>query len=244
MKINLLGINLDNLTFRQVLARLNQFLSGKKQHYIVFPYSEFIVRSQHNQEFKDLLNNADLSLCDGRGLFFGCKILNRPLKEQVAGVELVERLGEGITYPCRLFLVGAIDKVVKKTKEKLVENYPKNIKIVGAENGFQEMDKVINKINRSQANFIIVNLGSPRQEKWITENLKKMPDVKIAMGVGGAFDFLSGHIKRAPRVWRQKGLEWLWRLIHQPWRLKRQLALFEFGWLVLREKIYNKSVTQ
>ena len=105
--------------------------------------------------------------------------------------------------------------MVEKTKEKLGQ------KIVGAENGYQDFNNVIEKINIARPDILLVGLGSPKQEKFIYENLSKMPSVKLAVGVGGAFDFISGRVKRAPKILQKIGMEWLWRLFVQPQRIKR-----------------------
>ena len=103
------------------------------------------------------------------------------------------------------------------------------------------MKKVIKKINKAKPKILLVGLGSPKQEKWIYENLAKIPSVKVAIGVGGAFDFISGRIKRAPEFLQKIGLEWLWRLVLQPWRIKRvSKGVIGLSWLVLKSKVRNK----
>lgn len=209
VKIEIFGIKFDDLKIGEVLEKIKGFLNDGKQHYIVLPYSEFVVKAQKDEEFRNILNQADLCLCEGRGLWLMTKLAGKKLKQNIFGVELIYKLSN------RIFLFGGTQEVVEKTKKKLGE------KIVGAENGYQDYNSVIKKINLAKPEILLVGLGSPKQEKWIYENLKKMPSVKLAIGVGGAFDFISGRIKRAPRILQKIGMEWLWRLVMQPKRIKR-----------------------
>jgi len=201
MKIDLFGIKFDNLTMEEAIEKIEGF--------VVLPYSEFIVRAQKDEKFKNILNSADFCLCESQGLYLAAKFLGKKIKEPINGVELIYKL-QG-----KIFLFGGKDEVIKKVKEKL------NSEVVGAENGYQDSDKIIEKINQVKPNILLVGLGSPKQEKWIYENLKKMPSVKVAIGVGGAFDFISGRVKRAPKFLQKIGFEWLWRLVLQPKRMKR-----------------------
>ncbi len=228
MKINILGVGIDNLTMDEVLEKISGF--------VVLPYSEFIVRAQKDEEFKNILNSADFCLCEGRGLQLAARFLGKKLKENIAGVDLIYKLNlESGVKNHRIFLLGGEKEVVKKAGVKLGKN------VVGAEHGYQDLKKIIEKINKIEPDILLVGLGSPKQEKWIYENLKKMPSVKIAIGVGGAFDFISGRMKRAPKFFQKIGLEWLWRLILQPWRIKRIYnGVVKFSWLILKCKILKK----
>jgi len=221
MKIDIFGVKIDNLTMDEALKRIKGF--------VVLPYSEFIVRAQKDEEFRNILNSADFCLCEGKGLWLMARFLKKPIKEPISGVDLIHNLRG------RIFLLGGKEGVAKKVKEKL------NTKVVGTEHGHQDLKKVIKKINKAKPEILLVGLGSPKQEKWIYENLAKMPSVKMAVGVGGAFDFISGRVKRAPKFLQKIGLEWLWRLILQPWRIKRVFeGVFGLSWLVVRTKVKNK----
>jgi len=209
VRIEIFGIKFDDLKIGEVLEKIKGFLDDGKQHYIVLPYSEFVVKAQKDEEFRNILNQADLCLCEGRGLWLMIKLAGKKLKQNICGVELIYKLSN------RVFLFGGTQAVAEKTKKKLGE------KIVAAENGYQDYNSVVEKINLAKPNILLVGLGSPKQEKWIYENLKKMPSVKLAIGVGGAFDFISGRVKRAPRILQKIGMEWLWRLMMQPKRIKR-----------------------
>jgi len=201
VKIDLFGIKFDNPTMGEAVKEINGF--------VVLLYSEFVVRAQKDREFKNILNKADFCLCESKGLWLMARLLGKKFKEPINGVELIKKL-KG-----RIFLFGGTQEVVEKTKQKLGEV------IVGAENGYQDFDAVIEKINVIKPEILLVAFGSPKQEKFIYENFKKMPSVKLAIGVGGAFDFISGHKMRAPKILQNIGLEWLWRLALEPKRVGR-----------------------
>jgi len=203
MKTEIFGIQFDNLTMDEAVEQISGF--------VVLAYSEFVVRAQKNKGYKEILNKADFCLCESRGLYYVARLIGKRLKENINGIELIKKL-KG-----KIFLFGATEDVVKKTAERLGDN------VVGFEHGYQDYDPVIEKINTIKPEILLVGLGSPKQEEFIYNNLSKMPSVKLAIGVGGAFDFISGTIKRAPRILQKIGMEWLWRLIIQPKRFKRIL---------------------
>ena len=210
-KIEIFGIKFDNLTMEDAVEKLGEGLPAGRQGFVVLPYSEFVMRAQKDEEFRNILNSADFCLCEGKGLWLMARLLGKRLKENINGIKLIKNL-KG-----RIFLFGGTQEVVEKTKQKLGNN------VVGAEDGYQDFDKVIEKINSIRPDILLVGLGSPKQEKFIYENLSKMPSVKLAIGVGGAFDYISEHVKRAPQFFQKIGIEWLWRLIVQPRRVGRIL---------------------
>lgn len=201
MKIDLFGIKFDNLTIDEAVEQIRGF--------VVLPYSEFVVRAQKDKKFKEILNSADFCLCEGRGLYLTAKLTGKKLKQNIYGVDLIHRLKS------KLFLFGGKNDVARKTAEKLGDC------VVGYEDGYQDFNLVIEKINSIKPETLLVGLGSPKQEKFIYENLNKMPSVKLAIGVGGAFDFISENIKRAPKFLQKIGLEWLWRLTLEPRRISK-----------------------
>jgi len=218
VKIEIFGIKFDDLKMGEVLEKIKGFLESvqDKQYYIVLPYSEFVVKAQKDEEFRNILNQADLCLCEGRGLWLMTKFLGRKIKESINGIELIYKLNQELRIKNQgIFLFGGKTGVAEKVREKLGKG------VIGVENGYQDFNKAIEKINLAKPEILLVGLGSPKQEKFIYENLNKMPSIKLAIGIGGAFDFISGRVKRAPRILRKIGMEWLWRLIMQPKRIKR-----------------------
>ncbi|OGZ32718.1 MAG: hypothetical protein A2V69_00785 [Candidatus Portnoybacteria bacterium RBG_13_40_8] len=217
MKVELFGIKFDNLTMNEALENIRGF--------VVLPYSEFVVRAQKDEEFRNILNKADFCLCEGRGLYFMARLLGRRFKQNINGIELIYKLSQN----SKLFLLGGKEDIVKKTAEKLGDS------VIGFEHGYQDLDKVVEKINLAKPEILLVGLGSPEQEKFIYNHLSKMSSVKLAIGVGGAFDFISGQVKRAPKIIQKIGMEWLWRLILEPRRVKR-IFLGVFGLILLTFK--------
>jgi len=210
------------------LQKIQGFLNDGKQHYIVTVNAEFIVRAQKDAEFREILNRADLAIPDGIGIIWASKIFGEPLKERVAGIDLVRNLKLKVKN-CRTFLLGGRNGVAKK----VATEWPA---VVGF---LEETDstELFARIRQCQPDILLVALGAPKQEKWIAENLNKVPSVKVAIGVGGAFDFLSKKIKRAPVFMQKIGLEWLWRLAQEPSRIGRIFnAVIVFPWLVVKSK--------
>lgn len=232
----ILDVKIDDLTFPQVMAKINLFLREKKLHQIVTVNPEFVLAAQKDKEFRKVLNSADLSIPDGFGLKIGAAILNQKIGERITGVDLtweIAKLASQKGY--RLYLLGATPGVGLKAAKRLKLLYPK-LKIVGCYAGKPDEPGIINKINNSKADILLVAFGAPKQDKFIFRNSNKLK-VKIAMGVGGTFDYIAGVVPRAPVWMRKLGLEWLYRLIKQPSRLGRifrAVIIFPFKVLIYR----------
>lgn len=243
MKINILGVQIDNFTKTDVLEKVEHFLLDGRQHYIVTPNPEMVVAARKDKEFLEILNKADLAVPDGFGIILASHFLRRPFLERIRGVDLmldICRLAE--QKSCSVYLLGGEEGIARAAAEELQKRFL-HLKIAGAESGgkmeisdlrFKILD-LIKKIDNAKPDILFVALGAGKQEKFIADNLDKMPSIKIAMGVGGAFDFISGKIKRAPGWMRKIGLEWLWRFFLEPWRWKRILnATMKFSWEIIK----------
>jgi len=230
--MQILGVKIDNLTVDQALQKVEGFLEDGQQHYIVTLNPEFLVLAQKDRGFQRILNQADLAVADGVGLKIAAWFLGQSLKERLAGVDLMEKIcATAAQKNWSIFLYGGENGVAKKVAENLRKRYPElHIAIC-------PRTVLGGAAKDSPWSILFVALGAPKQEKWIVQNLPKMPEIKLAMGVGGAFDFISGRLPRAPKILRQIGCEWLWRLTIQPWRLKRIFrAVVIFPWLVVKER--------
>lgn len=171
---------------------------------------------------------------------FHPKYIKKILPERVTGTDLMQEIcKEGQNTDLKVFLLGAGEGIADKTKKKLIQKYP-NLNIVGTYAGSPKTEDekfIIDKINDSKANVLFVAFGAPKQEIWISKNLKKLNAVKVAMGIGGAFDFIAGEKKRAPKIMQRLGLEWFFRLIQEPKRIKRIInATIIFPLKVIRGK--------
>ncbi|MBU3957203.1 WecB/TagA/CpsF family glycosyltransferase [Patescibacteria group bacterium] len=229
--------------------RLLEFLTSRiaqgKKTFVVTPNPEFFVFARHNPWFEAILKKADLAVPDGIGLIWASRFLGQPIKERISGTDLMEKLcRKAAKKKWSVYLLGGEAGVAKKTLVVLKKRYPglqgwadsgPRIDILGS-----EAKESIRKINSKKPDLLFVAFGMGKQEKFITDNWGKLK-VTLAMGVGGAFDYLSGQVPRAPEWVREAGLEWLFRLFRQPWRWKRQLRLIEFVWLVLKQRFSFKQ---
>ena len=235
-----LGIKIDSTSMSGVLRNVKRWIeSNRGKRYMVTPNPEMVVLAQRDKQFLRVLNRADLAIPDGVGLRLADKRLRR-----VAGVDLVAELIKlAAKKGWRVMLLGGRPGVAVKAAERwqggnkglLVAALagPQRIERVSA----AENSRLIERINQFKPDLLLVGFGHGKQEKWIAKNLARLK-VKVAMGVGGAIDILAQPWKRAPKLCQCLGLEWLWRLLLQPWRLRRQLALVKFVWLVvIRERV-------
>ncbi|MBI2025987.1 MAG: WecB/TagA/CpsF family glycosyltransferase [Candidatus Levybacteria bacterium] len=233
-KINLLGVGFTNASKQEILEFIYTGLqSSTKRYYIVTPNPELLVLANKDKNYKTVLNNAKLALADGVGVILASSFLGKPLKQRITGVDLTESLCNYVSKrPITVSFLGGGPKVAELTAECLHKKYP-GLKVSWAA---KEYDK---SLKNKKTDILFVAFGSPKQEVWIARNLENL-NVGVVIGVGGAFDFITGKVPRAPKFLQNLGLEWLFRLIIQPWRVKRQLSLIKFIILVLKEKItYN-----
>jgi N-acetylglucosaminyldiphosphoundecaprenol N-acetyl-beta-D-mannosaminyltransferase len=231
-KIEILGVKINNLSEKEVLQETEKIMEGPKQCYLVTPNPEFLVLAQKDEEFKEILNQADLAVPDGIGIIFASRFLKRPIQQRVRGSDLMEKICcLANQKKWRVLLLGGRHKVAEKTAIFLEKRYPGLlIEILSEENPKA-------KGIPSGPSVLFVAFGAPNQEKWIARHLSLLPEVKLAVGIGGSFDFFSGRIRRAPLFFQRIGIEWLWRLALEPWRYKRIIkAVVVFPWLILKKK--------
>ena len=225
MKTDVLGVRFDNLTMNEALDRAEELASSGAGHYVVTPNPEFIQTAKKNEEFRRLLNEADLAVADGIGVIYAAKILGRPLKEKVTGIGLATGLCERMAEKGqKLFLLGAKPGVAEEAAENLQNRYP-GLLLCGTHDGyFSDDTPVVEQIRRSEADVVFVCLGAPKQEMWMARNGEAC-GAKLLLGLGGSLDVFAGRVKRAPEGWQKLGLEWLYRLIKQPSRIGRMARL-------------------
>jgi len=234
-RVYILGVGIDNLTEEEALQRIEGFIESGIPHQVVTPNPEFLVLAQDNPEFKEVLDKADLAVADGVGLLWAARFLGKPLKARVTGVELIRSLAQvAEERGYRIFLLGARVGIAQAAARTLKSEYP-NLTIAGTYAGSpapEEEKAIVERVLAAAPHMLFVAYGFPQQDMWIRRNMSQM-NVPLAMGVGGAFDFISGAVKRAPLWMCRLGLEWVFRLIQQPWRWRRMLRLPRFVWLVL-----------
>lgn len=218
--VKLLGFNIDTFDFEAAVKYAKDLLESKKGGQIVTINPEMIEFALKNSDFADILNNADIVVPDGVGVKIGLKIKGINT-QRIAGIEYSYRLMEECAqngFP--IALVGAKPNILEKACEKLKSDI-ENFNIVYAQDGyFQDGEKILNELTQSGPQLVLVALGSPRQEEFIKEARKLLPEA-LMIGVGGSFDVWSGEVQRAPLIYQKLGLEWLYRTVKEPWRLKR-----------------------
>ncbi|MEK4027759.1 WecB/TagA/CpsF family glycosyltransferase [Pseudobacillus sp. FSL P4-0506] len=232
-----LGVSVSPYTYEQIIADLKKRIANGEQSTVIAVNPEKVMTAGRDPLVKELINNSTYQIADGIGMIIASKLKKGQLRERVTGVDMMGRLlqfaaDEGHS----VFFYGAKEEVVRTAKEKLEEKIP-SLRVAGYANGYvQDQEALVKQIRESGAALLFVALGSPRQELWIKENMPKLPNVKVFQGVGGSFDVYSGKVKRAPAFYRKFGLEWLYRLMKEPKRLKRQMALPQFLLKILFQK--------
>lgn len=243
-KIEILGVQIDQINMEAAVKRVDKYITAydNKRYMVVTPNSEMLVMAYDNPDFADILNRADLSIPDGAGVVLASHMLNSPLEERVAGFDLMGKLLElAQERDYRVFFLGGKESVLEKALNKIKNNFP-GLKIVGFHHGYLDPDLtvwLIEEINGLDVDILFVGMGVPLQERFLNDNLAKLK-VKVAMTVGGSYDVLADEVKRAPQWMQKLGLEWLFRLIQEPFRIGRMMALPRFVLLVFKEYLLAK----
>ena len=225
MKTEVLGVAFDNVTMEQAAELGGAMLEENKFHYVVTPNPEFVLAAEKDEEFRKVLNAADLVIPDGIGVVYSAKILGTPLAERVPGIEFAGKMLEKLNeLGGRLFLLGAKPGVAEKAGANIVQQYP-NIVLCGTQDGyFKDEEDVILKVAAARPDLLFVCLGAPKQEKWMAR-WGQHTGARLAIGLGGALDVYAGNVERAPEAWQKAGLEWAYRLKKEPQRIGRMAKL-------------------
>lgn len=225
--IDIMGIPVDEVTMGDALERFKFFLNEDRLHTVFTPNAEIMMDAAADEHLAEILKSADMVIPDGAGVVLASKILGTPLPEKVPGFDLAKNSfsmdnGGKIKY----FFFGSKPGVAEKAAEIIMSEHS-NIIVIGTRDGYfkdEDNEGIVNDINNSGADILLVALGAPKQEKWIYKNRDSLK-VKVAIGVGGTLDVLAGNVLLAPAFFRDNGLEWLYRLYKEPWRYKRMLKL-------------------
>lgn len=237
-RVTILGACVDDITWDETLAYIARFVASGQPHQVMTPNPEFVMRARRDYAFRSLLDRVALAPADGVGLKWAARLLGVHIREVVPGSDLVERLAAvGMHVGQRWFLLGAAEGVAAKAAENLRERYP-GLQIVGTWSGVPdpgEDDTICRRIEAVKpVDLLLVAYGAPAQDEWIARNQPRLC-IPVAIGVGGTFNFLAGHSRRPPRLVKRLNLIWLFRLVTEPWRWRRQLGLVHFAILVLWE---------
>lgn len=237
-KADVLGCNIDIINMGQALDLLEHLVKAEKGQQVITLNAEIAYKSTRDSALQDIINSARLVTADGIGIVWAAKVMGYDIKERITGVDLLFNLCRlAAQKSWRIYIFGAAPGVADTAARNLIRLYP-GLQIAGTQHGYYqpgEIEDVINKINESHPDILLVGLGAPKQEFWIYENKNKL-DAAIMMGVGGSLDIAAGTKKRAPDFFIQMNLEWMYRLITEPARIKRQYALPLFAFKVLKAK--------
>jgi N-acetylglucosaminyldiphosphoundecaprenol N-acetyl-beta-D-mannosaminyltransferase len=220
----ILDIRIDNLTLDHAVEQVVAQLAANEPSQVCFVNADCVNIAQHDLQYLEILRRADLTLADGIGLKLAGKILGSPIRQNVNGTDMFPRLCSALSRSGRgMFLLGGLPGVPEAVRDWLAANYPQ-VNVRGCHHGYfspQQEPAVLRQIAESGAELLLVALGAPRQEKWIDRH-QRDTGARVAMGVGGLFDFYSGRIPRCPQWLREMGLEWLYRFWQEPGRLWRR----------------------
>ncbi len=237
-RLRILDVPVDSITYKTWLQAIDRWIrAGGSARHVCTVNPEFIMIAQQDPIFFAILQRAAVCVPDGVGLLWASRYLGLPLPERVTG-------SDGVPYIARhaaergwkIFFLGAAPGVAEQAAAILQQRCP-GLNVAGTYGGSPaagEEDHIVELVNSSGADILFVAYGAPEQDKWIARNLPRL-QVSMAMGVGGSLDFIAGLVPRAPKWMRQRGLEWLYRLLRQPWRWRRMLRLPRFILAVRRQ---------
>lgn len=236
MKEEVLGVQVNTENYDQLIPKVFQNIEDKKKSLVVAINPEKLMKAKDDPALKSLLNRAEFQIPDGIGVILASKLKKGKITSRVTGVDMMDRIvREAARTGHAIFLYGARPGVAVAAAAKLQETYP-SIKIAGTQDGYEpDPEKVISMVNEAQPSILFVAMGSPKQELWI-EQYRDQLHPTLFQGVGGSFDVLAGNVKRAPAVFQKFGAEWLYRLLKEPSRLKRQMDLPRFLLEILTRK--------
>ena len=228
MKEEILGVQVNTENYDELIPKVFQNIDDKKKSLVVAINPEKLMKAKDDPELKALLNRAEFQIPDGIGVIIASKLQKGNITSRVTGVDMMDRVvREAARTQKSIFLYGAKPGIADKAAAKLIETYP-NLIVAGTQDGYEkDNNKVIASINKAQPDILFVAMGSPKQEQWIEQYRDELYPI-LYQGVGGSFDVLAGNVKRAPAIFQRFGVEWLYRLLKEPSRLKRQMNLPKF----------------
>ncbi len=228
MKEEILGVQVNTENYDELIPKVFQNIDDKKKSLVVAINPEKLMKAKDDPELKALLNRAEFQIPDGIGVIIASKLQKGNITSRVTGVDMMDRVvREAARTQKSIFLYGAKPGIADKAAAKLIETYPDLI-VAGTQDGYEkDNSKVIASINKAQPDILFVAMGSPKQEQWIEQYRDELHPI-LYQGVGGSFDVLAGNVKRAPAIFQRFGVEWLYRLLKEPSRLKRQMNLPKF----------------
>lgn len=240
--VSILGIPFVQATRAQVVRQLYEHIKVNEKAFVVTANPEIVMKANEDTNYGKIVQQADYITADGIGVVKAAQLLHTPLPERVTGYELMmDLLQLADENQLRVYLLGAEDSTLQQAVANITSTYPR-LQLVGSHHGFFDWNSshIQEEIVKKQPDLVFVALGVPKQEEWIAAHIDSF-HTGIFMGVGGSFDVIAGTVKRAPIAWQRANLEWLYRIIKQPSRLKRSLALPKFALQILKQKARESS---
>lgn len=228
MKEEILGVAVNTESYDELIPKVFANLDVGKKSLVVAINPEKLMKAKEDAELKALLNRAEFQIPDGIGVILASKLKKGNIRSRVTGIDMMDRIvREAAARGKKIFLYGAKPGVADAAAEKLRELHPA-LTIAGVQHGYEkDIQVVVDTINAAKPDILFVAMGSPKQEQWIEQYRERLHPV-LFQGVGGSFDVLAGNIKRAPAIFQKAGAEWLYRLLLEPSRIKRQMNLPKF----------------
>lgn len=231
MKIEVCGIPFDDIDLQEAVREVLR--PSSEPHWVVTPNALMLERCREHPEWRTLISSASMILPDGAGVLMAARRQGTPLRRRVAGIAFGEALiEEAAKRGKRVFLLGGADGIASRAAANLIRRFP-DLKIAGAYWGYFEKDgeencRVLGLIRACHPEILIVCFGFPMQEYWIRNNLPLLPSVRVAAGLGGSLDVWAGEVLRAPVLWQSAGMEWAWRMLREPRRIRDLPRLVTF----------------
>ena len=243
-RIEVLGVPLDLVNMSGALVVAESLINGDATAGCVLAVNpEKVIALRKDKWLLEFFRDAALLIPDGIGVVWAAQTLSGTKFDRVPGADLMQNLcALAAEKGYKVFFYGANEEVSAKAVDILKVRYA-GLEVVGRQNGYvhqAEMDAMVDEINVSGAQILFVALGSPRQEKWVAEYGGRL-QVKVIQGIGGTLDTITGHVKRSPESWQRLNLEWFYRLVKEPKRIRRQIVLPLFAFMVLKQKIFSRS---
>lgn len=236
MKETILGVQVNTENYDELIPKVFRNIEDKKKSLVVAINPEKLMKAKEDPELKALLNRAEFQIPDGIGVIIASKLKKGSIASRITGIDMMDRIVREAARTGRaVFLYGAKPGVADKAAQQLKQTYPDLI-VAGTQDGYEsDSSKVLDTINKAQPDILFVAMGSPKQEQWIEQHRDNLYPM-LFQGVGGSFDVLAGNVKRAPAAFQRFGAEWLYRLLKEPSRLKRQMNLPKFLFEVFKQK--------
>lgn len=236
MKETILGVQVNTENYDELIPKVFRNIEDKKKSLVVAINPEKLMKAKEDPGLKALLNRAEFQIPDGIGVIIASKLKKGSISSRITGIDMMDRIVREAARTGRaVFLYGAKPGVADKAAQQLKQTYP-NLIVAGTQDGYEsDTSKVLETINKAKPDILFVAMGSPKQEQWIEQHRDNLYPT-LYQGVGGSFDVLAGNVKRAPAAFQKMGAEWLYRLLKEPSRLKRQMNLPKFLFEVFKQK--------